>query len=460
MSKSQLTFVTGVQTVTGAHFLLHTPDGAKIAIDCGMVQGSKVATEENREPFPYDISLVSALCITHAHLDHVGRIPLYVKLGYSSPIYSTPETKKLAEIVLRDAVTILAMEAGGEGREPLYVAEDVERIFGQWETIPYHESKEIAPNVSMLFKDAGHILGSSMIEFTIRNSNDSNEVEKILFTGDLGNSPSPLLRDTEIVGDANCLIMESVYGDRNHENREGRENKFRKIVNEAIDRGGTLVIPAFAIDRSQILLFELNNLVEKNLIPRIPIFVDSPMATKATQVYRESTHLFNDKIRAQIDSGDDIFSFSRLEYTVSKNESQEIDRVKGAKIVMAGSGMSIGGRVVGHERRYLEDPGSTILLVGYQAAGSLGRELADGAKKVKIGRETVKVKATIETMYDFSAHKDSDHLVEFVSTGTEKLKKIFVVMGEPRASMHLAQRLNDELGVRALVPEVGQEYEI
>lgn len=456
MSQLTLRFITGVETVTGAHFLLETPS-SKVAIDCGLIQGSRVAMEDNREPFPYDVTQVNALLITHAHLDHVGRIPLFVKAGFTGPIYSTRETLKLAEIVLRDAVNILALEARQQGHEPLYFIDDVERIFENWKTMSYHESFDIAPQIKAMFKDAGHILGSSMVELTLH---ENSHEKKILFTGDLGNSPSPLLCDTEGVGEADLLVMESVYGDRNHENKEGRENKFRQIVNESITRGGTLVIPAFAIDRTQILLYELNNLVEKKLIPSVPIFVDSPMATKATEVYKESQNLFNDKIKKQISGGDDIFSFSKLEFTISRNDSEDIEKTKGAKIVIAGSGMSIGGRVVGHERRYLEDPASTILLVGYQSAGSLGRELADGAKKVRIGRETVKVKAKIETMYDFSAHKDSDHLVEFVATGTEKLKKVFVVMGEPRASMHIAQRLNDELQVEAIVPQAGREYQV
>ena len=310
----------------------------------------------------------------------------------------------------------------------------------------------------MTLRDAGHILGSTMFEF-VKNG------KKIVFTGDLGNSPTPLLRDTETITDADYMVMESVYGDRNHESREGRTNKFKQVIDETIARGGTLVIPAFSIDRTQVLLYELNNMVEKKLIPSIPVFVDSPMAIKATDIYKAHEDLFNDAVKAQIARGDDIFKFPKLEYTLSQNQARDIDNARGPKIILAGSGMSIGGRVVGHEAQYLPDAKSTILLVGYQTAGSLGRQLADGAKKVHIHHETIKVKAKIDTLYGFSAHKDGDHLVQFVSTagdeaGNAKLKQVFTVMGEPGASMHLAQRINDELGVKAIMPERGKVYEL
>lgn len=226
-----------------------------------------------------------------------------------------------------------------------------------------------------------------------------------------------------------------------------------------------MVIPAFSIDRTQVLLYELNNLVKDNKIPSVPVFLDSPMGQKATAIYRDSKVFFNETVQRQIAGGDDVFSFPHLTFVESSRESQGLDHMSGAKIILAGSGMSVGGRVIGHEQHFLSDPNSTILLVGYQSTGSLGRELADGAKKVVIHKEKIKVKAHIETLYGYSAHKDSDHLVEFVSTagtsgGKGKLKKVFVVMGEPRASMHLAQRLNDELGVKAIVPERLKGYEV
>ena len=463
-SHPKLTFCTGVGTVTGANFLLET-EKSKILVDCGLVQDDRVGAVQNREVFQYDVSRIDVLLITHAHLDHVGRIAKLVKDGFVGAIYSTPQTKELAEIVLTDAVRLLAQEALQNGEEPLYGPEDVQAIFPLWKTVEYHTQTDITEDISIFLKDAGHILGSAMVEVTIRKEKgerrkEKDEELKILFTGDLGNSPSPLLRDTESVGKVDYMVMESVYGDRNHEDKEGRDNQFLKIINETIARGGTLVIPAFSIDRTQVLLYELNNMTETGKIPQVPVFVDSPMATSATDVYAGSTNLFNDKVRAQIEKGDDIFSFPKLKFTVSQFESSAIGAVEGPKIILAGSGMSVGGRVIGHEETYLGDSNSTILLVGYQTPGSIGRQLADGAKKLQIHKHTYKVKAHIEKIYGYSAHKDSDHLVEFVSTAEEGIKKVFVAMGEPGASMHLAQRLNDELTVTAVVPERLKVYEL
>jgi metallo-beta-lactamase family protein len=340
-----------------------------------------------------------------------------------------------------------------EGKDPLYSPEDVQRALPLWKTFPYHQSFNVTQDLSVFLKEAGHILGSSMVEIT-------DGPTRVLFTGDLGNSPAPLLRDTEPAGDIDFMVMESVYGDRNHGSKEERRQKLEDIIKASIARGGTLVIPAFSLDRTQVLLYELNEMVESKRIPSVPIFVDSPMGIGATDIYRRSTELFNDKIRAQIKDGDDIFKFPRLEYTTSQQESQGIDHMKGAKIILAGSGMSVGGRVIAHEGKYLPDPASTLLLVGYQSVGSLGRALADGAKTVHIHGQEIKVKARVETLYGYSAHKDSDHLVEFVSTATKRLKQIFVAMGEPGASMYLAQRINDEIGVKAIVPERKKEYQL
>jgi metallo-beta-lactamase family protein len=451
-------FCSGVGTVTGANFLYQTPVGKKILMDCGMIQGEKIAMQENRADFPYSPKEIEVLIITHAHLDHVGRIPKLVKEGFDGTIYSTPETKALAELVLNDAVSILAAEAAQQNLPPLYTREDVSKVFPLWKTIPYHESFSPSEGISVLFKDAGHILGSAMIEVT---SGEGESKVVTLLSGDVGNSPAPILRDTEAVGDnVDYLIIESVYGDRNHEDRSQRTAKFEQIIKQTLDTGGTLVIPAFSIDRTQVLLFELNNMVEQKRIPSVPVYVDSPMGIGATEVYRRSTHLFNEQAAEQIRGGDDIFSFKHLQFTMSQGESLGIEKMHGAKIILAGSGMSVGGRVIRHEEHYLPDPRNTILLVGYQTAGSIGRQLADGNKKITIHGRQVEVNAQVETLYGYSAHKDSDHMVEFVSTASEKTKKVFVVMGEPKSSMHLAQRLNDELRIKAIVPERNKLYEL
>lgn len=456
--------------MTGANFLLEIPPsgpgagGAKILVDCGLVQGEKVAEALNYEPFGYDPASIQALFVTHAHLDHVGRIPKLVKEGFKGVIYSTSQTRDLARLVLEDAAGIIAAEAKGEGRRPVFDLEDVQEAFLPWKTVNYHEPFRVNGGLSVVLKDAGHILGSSMFEFTVHGAGNGAEGARVLFTGDLGNSPHPLLRDTEPVGgNVDYLIMESVYGDRNHESRDDRMDKLAEVVNETMKRGGTLVIPAFALDRSQVILYELNSLVRDKKIPSVPVFFDSPMAEKATAVYAAATGLFNDAANRSMAAGSNPFAFPHLKFVENQLESRMVDRLKQAKIIMAGSGMSVGGRVISHEAHYLSDSKSTILLVGYQSAGSLGRELADGAKKARIRGADVPVRARIETLYGFSAHKDGDHLVEFAATaadssGRSRLKRVFVVMGEPGAEMHLAQRLNDELDAHAIVPERGKSY--
>lgn len=449
--KTKLTFHSGVGSVTGANFLLEA-NYTKILVDCGLIQGEKWAANENRKAFPYNPAQMHYLFVTHAHLDHVGRIPKLIKDGFKGEIYSTPETKALARLILDDAVGLLAAEAQREGVLPLYEREHLEAAFGMWKEIRYHDKKTFV-DFEVVLQDAGHILGSSMINFIV-------DGKKIVFTGDLGNTPTPLLRDTEPLDKADYLIMESVYGDRNHEPHEERLKKLKQVISVTIARDGAVVIPAFSLERTQVLLYELNTLIENNEIPHVPVYVDSPLATRVTEVYKNSKHLFNDATRAQIDAGDDIFSFPRLKFTIGHNDSRTIDNMPGAKIIIAGSGMSAGGRVVHHEEHYLPDPRNTILLVGYQTMGTLGRRLMDGAKKVNINGHEVEVKAHIDSIFGYSSHKDSEHLVEFVETSHETLKKVFVAMGEPKASLFLVQRLRDYLDVDALYPERGKTYEL
>ncbi len=452
---ASVTFMTGVGSVTGANFLFETGN-LTCLVDCGLIQGDKSAMTENRKDFGYDPASIDLLFITHAHLDHVGRIPKLVKEGFNGLIYSTPQTKELAELILDDALGLTTHEAMEQGLAPLYTKEDVVRAFELWRTIPYHTKTEFK-DFSLSIKDAGHILGSGMFEFSLGQGKDER---KIVFTGDVGNSPSPLICDTESIEGAHYVITESVYGDRNHEPKEERTAKLIEVITDTHKRGGTLVIPAFSLERTQVILYEINNLVENNLIPAMPIFVDSPLAIKITTVYESNTQLFNKDAKAQIARGDDLFNFPRLAYTESREESASIDHAKGPKIIIAGSGMSVGGRVRHHEELYLPHPQNTVLLVGYQTLGSVGRYLLEGAKIVKIGETEVPVRARIDSIMGYSSHKDSDHMVEFIGTAQSTAKTVFVVMGEPKASTFLAQRINNEVGVKAVYPERGVKYEL
>lgn len=452
---SKITFYTGVGSVTGANFLFELGN-KRILVDCGLVQGEREAMGDNRLPFGYDPKSIDILFVTHAHLDHVGRIPKLIKEGFVGEIYSTSETRSLAELILEDAVNLLKKSATEQGLEPLYTEQDMRQSFNNWKTIDYHTDHSFG-DFSVYLKDSGHILGASMFEFRYKK-NDKDR--KVVFTGDLGNSPSPLLRDTESIEGADYVVMESVYGDRNHEPKSERIEKLERIIKDTINKKGTLVIPAFSLERTQVLIYEMNNLIENKIIPSIPVYIDSPLATRITEVYKRGTEQFNKQTREQINSGDDIFSFPKLSYTHGAEESKSLERIPGPKIIIAGSGMSVGGRVIRHEEIYLPDPNSTILLVGYQTLGTIGRHLLDGDKKVTIGHDTVKVKARIDSILGYSSHKDSDHLVEFVNTAQNTLKKAFVVMGEFKSSTFLSQRIKDELGIQAVCPEVAKTYEL
>ena len=445
--KTTITFCSGVGTATGANFLLETEAGKNL-IDCGLVQGSQFAEEINGKPFAYNPADIKNLFITHAHADHIGRVPKLVREGFNGVIYSTPETRRLAAVMLPDILTQMRREAAQKHIEPIYSDDDINKAMNRWQEIPYHKPTKIA-DFEITMRDAGHILGSAMIEF-VKNG------KKIVFTGDLGNSPTPLLRDTETITDADYMVMESVYGDRNHEPKTERRAKLQKIINDTVKRGGTIVIPAFSIERTQVILYELNELLKNKEIPAIPVFLDSPLAIKVTNVYKSFVGDFNKKIQGEESSGDEVFDFPGLKMIRTAEESADIVHHRGPKIIIAGSGMSTGGRVVHHEHIYITDPQSTILIVGYQVAGCLGRQLQDGAKTVQIEGTTVSVKANIEQILGYSSHKDSDHLIEFVEATAKTLKCVWVAMGEPKSSLFLTQRLRDYLGVNAVYPKIGE----
>lgn len=448
----RLTFASGAGTVTGSNFLLET-GGAKFLVDCGLIQGEAFSESENREAFSYDPASIDALIVTHAHLDHIGRIPKLVKDGFSGVIWSTDITQEIASPMFEDALELLDIEAREKGILPLYEKEDIAKALSLWRGIPYHEKVELKDDCSFILKDAGHILGSAIVEI-------SRGKKTIVFTGDLGNSPAPLLRDTEAVEMADYMVMESVYGDRNHEPHEVRDQRFARIVNETVRRGGTLVIPAFSLERTQNILYSLNNLVEEKKVPSVPVFLDSPLAIKVTEIYKHHTSSFNEAVRKEIGGGDDIFDFPKLLFTPTNAESARIEKVAGPKIIIAGSGMSAGGRITRHEKNYLGDPKSAILLVGYQSLGTLGRKIEEGASKVKIDGTEISIRAHVESVRGFSSHKDSEGLVAFAAPLSGKVKKVFLAMGEPRASLFLAQRLRDYLGIDAVCPTKGDSYEI
>jgi len=452
MTDVKLTFYGGAGTVTGANFLLEfTSDNRlfKYLIDCGLLQGGKVCDNCNYDPFPYDPSQIDALFVTHGHLDHVGRIGKLIKDGFKGEIYSTEPTRDIAELIMLDSLGVMEKERRDTDTPPLYEETDVAEALAGWQVFRYHEPLKLPNGLVVVFRDAGHILGSAMVEFNLNN-------RKVLFTGDLGNSPAPLLKPTEKITDIDYLITETVYGDRNHEHAEDRQKILKQVIKDTLSRNGTLMIPAFSVERTQELLFEIENMMEASEIPLVPVFLDSPLGIAVTKIYAKHHHLFNKDVAKVIREGDGIFHFPQLQMTKTTDQSKAIKHASSRKIIIAGSGMSNGGRILHHEKEYLPDPNSTLLLVGYQVLGSLGRILQDGAKRVTIMGKKVAVRAQIEKITGYSAHKDSDDLLDFVSDSANTLKTVYCVLGEPKSSMFFAQRLRDYLGLKAIVPEANQ----
>lgn len=449
--KLKLTFCSGAGAVTGANFLLETvePTGEskKILIDCGMEQGTSEADETNWSPFPFNPSEIDILFITHAHIDHIGRIPKLVSEGFNGRIISTDATRDLAGPMLEDTCAILS-HYDNEQIKKMYTHEIVQKALSMWEGFEYHKHINLDHGFKCEFYDSGHILGSAMLHIEYGS-------KKIVFTGDLGNSPSPLLRDTEMLKDVDYLIMESVYGDRNHEDRDIRKKRLEQVIEDNYKRGGVLILPTFSLERAQELLFEIDDLVEHERVPQMPVFLDSPLAIRLTKIYRKYMHYFNEGAQKIMQDDDDIFSFPGLKVTLETEESKSILHAPNPKIIIAGSGMSNGGRILHHEANYLPDENNTILLTGFQSLGTMGRTISDGAKEVRINGEMIPVKAVIEKIDGYSGHKDSEHLVEFVSHMADNLEKVFVCMGEPKSSTFLAQRLRDYLGIYAETPMMG-----
>lgn len=452
----KLTFCGGAGKVTGSNFLVED-DTNKILIDCGIEQGRDFSEASVYGPFPYDPKSIQALVVTHAHLDHVGRIPKLVRDGFRGKIFMTPPTRDLAELILHDSVTLLAAEAKRRGLPRLYEEKDVSLTFSLVETLGYHEEKEVAPGLSVYLRNTGHILGSASVRVT------GSDGTTIVVTSDIGNSPSPLLPDWEATPDADALVMESVYGDRLHPSGQGRVELLRDTLKKAIARGGAILIPAFSMERTQLMLYELSNFFDAGDLPKIPVFLDSPLAIKVTDVYEKyGPTYFKPDAEAEMKREGSLFEFPFLTKTLSHEESEDIAETPNPKIIIAGAGMSHGGRIGHHEVRYLPDPKTTLFMVGYQAPGSPGRLLRDGAPIVRLNGQEVTVRAKVELLEGWSAHADRDELLQFAETAlSEKRPKIiFTALGEPSAARFLAQRIHDFLGARAVVPEAGQTWEV
>ena len=450
----KLTFYGGAQSVTGSNYLLEVGD-IRVLIDCGMFQGSSEAEEKNYGKFPYKPADLSAVFLSHSHADHTGRLPKLYKEGFRGVLYATPPTLDMTFVALPDNLSLMTDAAKKSNHPPLFSQEDLQGVMSLAQGINYGQEVQLGPDFSAVLHDAGHILGSSIIEFR-------TEGKKIYFSGDLGNPPTPLLQPFEYPLEADYIVVETAYGDRVHEDRSTRKEKLRTIVKETILKGGTLMIPSFAMERTQELLFELNEMHNAGEIPDVPMFLDSPLAIKLTEVYQRYPEYFNKEAVYIIDSGDDLFNFPGLRYSTTSMESKSINNVVGPKVIIAGSGMSAGGRILHHERRYLPDPNSTLLFIGFQAEGTLGRKIFDGATEVDIFEEKISVNCRVEAIGGYSAHADQPTLLSWIAKGAEAghLKKVFAVQGEEASSTTFAELVTQTLNVPAIVPAPNEIIEL
>jgi metallo-beta-lactamase family protein len=447
---TKLTFHGGAGEVTGANILIDF-DTQRVLVDCGLHQGEAFNTDEkNKEPFAYNAASVHALFITHAHADHIGRVPFLVKHGFHGVIYSTEETRAIAELVLKDAIHIFKDHEQRFGTKPLYEQSDLEHALMLWKTVQFHQKIDVGDGVHAHYTPVGHILGAGAVHFT-------RQGKKLVCTGDIGNSPDVLLPDPEPLDGADFIVMESVYGDRSHTDRDVRHELLAKIIKETAEKHRTLIIPSFAVHRTQSLLFEIHHMVHTGAIAPIPVYLDSPLAIDATEVYRRSVHLFKDAVKAE---GADLFDFPKLTIVKHGRESARLNDIPGAKIIIAGSGMSVGGRVVSHEQALLGDKNTTVLFVGYQSPGTLGRRIQDGQSKIRIGESWIHVRAKIETIHGYSGHADKEGLMDFVEKAGDSIKKVFVIMGEPKAAQFLSQRIHDFYGIHTEVPSEHESFDI
>lgn len=460
-------FFGAARTVTGSCHLITTKEST-ILIDCGLFQGSKELKENNYADFPFDPTSIDAMILTHAHIDHSGRLPKLTKNGFKGKIYATDATKKLCEIMLPDSAHIQETEVERKNRknlrqglpliEPIYTTKDAIDCLQNFVSVAYNYKRRITPNIEMRLQDAGHILGSAIVELWIT---EDGKTEKVTFTGDLGNIDQPIVNDPTILKETDYLIIESTYGNRYHEDIMDPQEKLKQVICSAYERGGNLIIPAFAVGRVQDLLYDIGHLLRENKIPKMKVYVDSPLAVNATEIFRNSNKYFDDEALEIYNKGLDPLDFPDLELSLTAEDSMRLNTIKSGAIIISASGMCDAGRIKHHLRHNLWRKESTVLIVGYQAVGTLGRQLLEGADKVRIHGEEVVVNATIETINGYSAHADKKGLLNWIAEiDKSPTKGIILVHGEENAMSSLAQDIRLLTNVSVAMPAFADKYYI
>ena len=473
----KITFLGATRTVTGSNFLVEGA-GKKFLVDCGMWQGKAEQEMENSQEFEFNPSEIDFMLLTHAHIDHSGRIPKLYNEGFRNKVYAHKATCDLCTLMLPDSGHIQETEAewknkkrkrkGEEPIEPIYTAEDAVRCLEIFEPVQYDQIIEITPEIHVRFNDAGHMLGSSIIEVWVK---EGDKETKTVFTGDIGNNDIPLLSPPTMIEDTDFLVMESTYGSRLHMRNDEKAEIFLDVVSETLDNGGTVVIPSFAVGRTQEILYEINKLKDEygddeefrrkyRTIMKAPVYVDSPLAISATEVFRENTEIFDEETKEEIMRGDNPLEFPGLKFTRTADESKVLNEDQTPSIIISASGMCEVGRIKHHLKHNLWNPKSTILFVGYQAPGTLGYSIVNGAKTVKIFGEEIAVNARIEYIEGYSGHADQELLMNCIYSYIKKPKHIFLVHGEPESQDVLADKIEEETKIGVTIPEFGETYEL
>jgi len=456
-----ITFCGAAQQVTGSCFLFETSQ-SRFLVDCGMFQGHAATRARNLEPFPFDPRGIDFVILTHAHLDHSGLLPRLGAQGFKGPIYTTPATRDLLSVLLLDSAHLQEMEAERASRmhkdpQVAYDIEDVDHVLKQVQVMPYDLPGTVGPGVEVILRDAGHILGSAIVQLTIM---DNGQSRKIVVSGDLGQPGRPILRDPAVISQADVLLLESTYGDRDHRPLPSTIDELTAILNSALE-SGVVLVPAFAVGRAQELLYYLNQLTREHRVHGLTVFVDSPMAQQVTAITMRHMELFNEEARRMATSeranGD---SMIHVRFTEHVQDSMALNRIESGAVIIAGSGMCDGGRIRHHLRQRLPNPHTTVLMVGFQAMGTLGRNLVEGARSVRLFGEDVPVRARIATLGGFSAHADQSALLGWLSHLSAAPRDLFLVHGEPRATGALAAAIKTRLGWDAQIPADMQRVEI
>lgn len=465
----KITFCGASKTVTGSNYLIEAED-KKLLLDCGMFQGSAREEQMNFESFIYNPKDIDYLILSHAHIDHSGRIPKLVKESFNGKIYTTHATYDLCEIMLMDSANIGMQDAEWENRkrvrkgltpiEPLYNTNDVKESLKLFKPVYYNQEIKIDDTFTFRLQDAGHILGSAIVELFI---NEEGKTTKLVFSGDLGMPERPILMNPTFIEDADYLIIESTYGDRDHPTYTDSTKSLIKIIEDTSQKGGTVVIPSFAVGRTQDLIYQLNSYYDGEGLEeykKVPIYIDSPMAVSTTKVFEKNSNLFDEDAKNLILSGDNPFDFENIFYVRDVEESKRLNAVKYPKVIISASGMATAGRVRHHLKHNLWDPKNSVIIVGYQAEGSTGRKLVEGAKKVSLLGEEIKVEANIYSLQGFSAHADRSMLLNWIGHFKKFPKKIFLVHGEEKAITALKSEIENKWQANVHVPDLGDSVEL